>query len=160
MMKLPSTISRHIVGASAILAALVVLGYAVNSTTYPRVASLPEADLAIANNVSTEAPWNENFLAQLKQVPPNAYGSARGSEETLGQKIKEGITAMIPSVSSNSAQTASKSWSDEEWQIAEKAVANSRGAAKAKNSSNASVASGTVWQPPEEIANRRAGQSR
>lgn len=159
MMKLPSTISRHIVGASAILAALVVLGYAANSMTYRRVASLPEANLAIAKNDSGEAAWKENFLAQLKQIPLNAYGSARGSEETLGQKIKEGITAMIPSVSS-SPQTASKNWNDEEWQIAEKAVADHRGAAKAKSNGSASVSSAIVWQPPEEIANPRADQSR
>ncbi|KAF2989146.1 hypothetical protein OGR47_02585 [Methylocystis sp. MJC1] len=158
MMKLPSTINRHVVGASAILAALVVLGYAANSINYRRVASLPEADLAIAQNISAETPWNENFLSQLKQVPPNAYGSARGSEETLGQKLKEGITAMIPSVGSPSAQTASKNWSDEEWQIAEKAVADHRGPTKASNSNNASVASKIIWQPPEEIANGRAGQ--
>ncbi len=153
-------LNRHVVGVSAIMAALVALGYAANTATYRRVASLPEATVAIARNDTTEPAWNQNFLTQLKQVPPNAYGSARGSEETLGQKIKSGITAILPSGSSNSAQIESRSWSDEEWQIAEKAVADLRGASKAGNNNNASARSDTVWQPPQEIVNRDAEQSR
>ncbi len=153
-------LNRHVVGVSAIMVALVALGYAANTETNRRVASLPEATVAIARNDTTEQAWDRNFLAQLKRVPPNAYGSARGSEETLGQKIKSGITAILPAGSSNSAQTESKSWSDEEWQIAEKAVADLRGASKAGNNNNASARSDTVWQPPQEIVNRDAEQSR
>ncbi len=153
-------LNRHVVGVSAIMAALVVLGYAANTATNRRVASLPEATVAIARNDTTEPAWNQNFLSQLKQVPPNAYGSARGSEESIGQKIKSGINAMLPSGSSNSAQTESRSWSDEEWRVAEKAVADLRGASKAENNANASARSDTVWQPPQEIANGKAGQSR
>ncbi|MEK4034047.1 hypothetical protein WOC76_13745 [Methylocystis sp. IM3] len=163
MMKLSAQINRHIVSVSAILAALAVLGYTANTATSRRVASLPEEGFAIAQQAPIEATLsNENFLAQLKQIPQNAYGSARGSEESLGEKITSGIKAVVPSKGLKSAQTESESWSDEEWQIAEKAVADSRANSNARNSSNASarVNANTVWQPPEEIAGSQANQSR
>ncbi len=161
-MKLPATMNRHIVGISAILAALAVLGYTANTATYRRVASLPEEGFAIAQQAPTEAPSNGNFLAQLKQISPNVYGSAWGSEASLGEKITSGIKAVLPSMGSKSAQTDARNWSDEEWQIAEKAVADSRANSNARNSNNASARanSNTVWQPPEEITGSQANQSR
>lgn len=157
MMKLPASMNRHIVGVSAILTALVVLGYATNSWNFRRVASLPETGFAIAENASQEARSNDNFSTRLEKVPPNAYGSARGSEESLGQKITSGIKSMLPSTGSKPVQTESKNWNDEDWRIAEQAVADHRRAWK--NSSNASAASNTVWQPPEEIATLRSNKS-
>lgn len=163
-MKLPANLNRHVVGVSAILAALAILAYTANTATPRRVASLPAEGVAIAQQAPTEAtPSNGNFLGQLKQIPPNAYGSARGSEELLSQKITSGIKAVLPSMGSNSAQTESKSWSDEDWRIAKQAVADHRSASKdskEKSSDSASAHLDTVWQPPEEIANRPTNQSR
>lgn len=151
MMKLPASMNRHTVGISAIFAALVVLGFTATLADHRHVASLPEAGFATAENASSETRSNQNFFAQMKQIPPNAYGSTRSSEGSLGQKITSGIKAVLPSMSSKSAQPESKNWSDDDWRIAEQAVADHRRASK--NSNNASAASDTVWQPPEEIAN-------
>ncbi|MEK4034123.1 hypothetical protein WOC76_13345 [Methylocystis sp. IM3] len=164
MMTLSASINRHFVGVSALLALLAILAYTANTATPRRVASLPEAGFAIAQQAPTETtPSNDtNFTPQLRQIPLNAYGSARGSEESLGEKIKSGIRAVVPSMGSNSAQTDAKNWSDEEWQIAEKAVADSRSNSNARNSTNASARanSNTVWQPPEEITGSQANPSR
>lgn len=162
-MALPKTINRHLIGVSALLAALTILAYTANTATPRRVATLPETGVAVAQQAPTESkPWNENFLAQMKQIPPNAYGSARGSEESLGQKITSGIKAVLPSLGSNSAKTESGNWSDEDWRIAQQAVANHRSAANEKGNDGASTRAhlDTVWQPPEEIANRAANQAR
>ncbi len=161
MMALSANINRHVVGVSAILAVLAILAYTANTATSRRVASLPEEGFAIAQQAPSEATSsNENFLAQLKQIPPNAYGSARSSEESLGQKITSGIKAVLPSMNSSSAKTESRSWSDEDWRIAQQAVADHRSASKdtkeKRNDSASAANSNTVWQPPEEIANRPA----
>ncbi len=154
MMKLPATMNRHIAGVSAILAALAILGYASSSMTYRPVASLPESNVTLAENASTETPTNETVLPQLNRIPPNAYGSASGSAESLGQKITSSVKSMLPSIGSQS-QTDSTSWSSEDWRIAEEAVANHR-----RSNRNASASSATTWRPPEEIANHNANQAR
>jgi hypothetical protein len=160
-MTLPTGINRHIVGFSAVIAALAVLAYTASTVTSRRVASLPETGFAIAHQAPNETESsNENFLVQLKQIPPNAYGSARESGESIGQKITSGIKAVLPSIGSNSAQTESKNWTDEDWRIAQSAVANRRKDPKEKSNDSASAQLDTVWQPPEEIANRPGNQSR
>ncbi|WP_363347445.1 hypothetical protein [Methylocystis echinoides] len=160
MMKLPATINRHIVGASALLAALAVLGYATTAATPRRVASLPEEGFAIAQQAPAPNASIWNMMDQPKQIPQNAYGSARGSEQSIGEKITSGIKAVLPSIGSKSAKTDAKNWSDEDWRIAEQAVAESRRGSKNANSSSANAHLDTVWQPPEEIAGRPANQSR
>lgn len=158
-MKLPIIINRHVAGASAILAALAVLGYGANTATPRRVVSLPESSISIAQQEPAQTNWNGNFLAQLKQIPPNAYGSARGSEESLGKRIKDGVAAIVPSMNSKSAQTDTKNWTAEDWRMAERAVAESRRGSKSANDTSANAHLDTVWQPPEEIAGRQANQS-
>jgi hypothetical protein len=157
MMKLPETIKRHVIGASALLVALAVLGYATSTATPRRVASLATEGFAIAQQAPAQTASNENVRDQSKQIPPDAYGSARGSEQSIGEKITSGIKAVLPSIGSKSAQTDSKNWSDEDWRIAEQAVAESRRGSK-NASTNAHL--DTVWQPPEEIAGRPANESR
>ncbi len=177
MMNLPAAMNRHIVGISAIAAALAMLGYAANTSTVRRVASLPEEGLVISQKAPTEAtqaPPTEaaqsaptvaerNAPTEIAQMPtetPNAYG--RRSEDSVGQKLKEQIKALLPSVGSDSAQKEAANWSREEWQIAEKAVSDHRGGAKAANNSNEkrSTRSAMVWQPPAEIAKAQMNQSR
>jgi len=152
-MNLPAGVNRHIVGVSAILAALVVVGYASSAANPRRVASLPEESSAVAQ----QAP------AIAQQAPTEAikpYGSARASEESTGQKLKEQIKALLPSIGSSSAQKEAAEWSREEWRIAEKAVADYRGGSKARHNNNTSARSEIVWRPPEEIARDQANQSR
>ncbi|MGA9599359.1 MAG: hypothetical protein WBS22_03735 [Methylocystis sp.] len=142
--------NRHIVGVSAIVAALVLLGYAANTSTARRAASLPEEGFAIAQKAPAETA--QKALTDTTQ--------ARGSEDSVGQKLKEQIQALLPPIRSNSAQKAAANWSREEWQIAEKAVADHRGGSKTANNDNTSARSELVWQPPEEIAGGRMNQSR
>jgi hypothetical protein len=147
MMNLSAAMNRHVVGVSAILATLVVLGgYASNTAPARPVASLPEESFAAAQQAPTDT--------------TKAYESARRLEESLGQKLKEQIKALAPSVGWNSAQTESANWSREEWQIAEKAVADHRSNSKAGTINNTSARSDLVWQPPEEISGRQANPSR
>jgi hypothetical protein len=146
MMNLRAGMSRHIVGVSAILAALVILGYASSAATPRRVASLPEEGFAMAQQAPIEI--------------TKAYKSARGSEESPGQQLKEQIKALLPSLGATSAQKEAREWSREEWQIAEKAVADHRGGSKARTNNNTSARAEMVWRPPEEIAGGQANQSR
>ncbi len=160
MMNLPAAMNRHIVGISAIVAALAVLGFAANTSTPRRVASLPEEGFVSSQKAPsaqkgpTEAA--QNAPAEIARNAPtettNAYG--RGSEDSVGQKLKEQIKALLPPLGSNLAQKEAANWSREEWQIAEKAVDDHRGGAKAANNNNnkTSARSDMVWQPPEEIA--------
>jgi hypothetical protein len=153
MMKHPANLNRHVAGVTAILAAMAILGFAASTASSRRVASLPQEGVAIAQQAPTEAAGSdESFTAQLNNIPPNAYGSARPSEGTLGQTITNRIKAVLPSMRSGSAQ--SKNWSQEDWQIAERAVADHRASAKDKGNSGTNLAE-TIWQPPEEIANRK-----
>jgi len=149
--------NRHIVGVSAIVAALVLLGYAANTSTARRAASLPEEGFAIAQKAPAETA--QKAPTDIAQAPTET-AQARGSEDSVGQKLKEQIKAMLPSVGSNSAQKEAANWSREEWQIAEKAVADHRGGSKTANNNNTSARSELVWQPPEEIAGGRMNQSR
>ena len=59
-----------------------------------------------------------------------------------------------------SAQKEATSWSREEWQIAEKAVADHRAGPKAENKNDSDARSAIVWRPPEEIAGGRKNQAR
>ena len=128
--------NRHIVGVSAIVAALVLLGYAANTSTARRAASLPEEGFAIAQKAPAETA--QKALTDTTQAPTET-AQARGSEDSVGQKLKEQIQALLPPIRSNSAQKAAANWSREEWQIAEKAVADHRGGSKAGNNDNTRV---------------------
>jgi hypothetical protein len=132
--------SRHILGVSAIVAALAVLGYyAANPATARHVASLSEEGSAIAQQAPTET--------------TNAYGWR--PEASVGQNLKEQVKTLLSFLGSNSAQKEATNWSREEWQIAEKAVADHRGGAKAENKNDTNARSTIVWRPPEEIAGGR-----
>jgi len=132
--------SRHIVGVSAIVAVLAVLGYyAANTEAARHVASLSEESPAI-----------------VQQAPTDTTNDYRWrSEASLGQNLKEQIKTLLSFVGWNSAQKEATNWSREEWQIAEKAVADHRGGPKAENKNNIKARSAIVWQPPEEIAGGR-----
>ena len=158
MMNLGAALNRHVVGVSAIVAALVVLGYATNTTTSRHVASLPKESSAMTRQASIQtqqAPIERkqasNDSKQASNETTGANGSTQAAEST-GQKLKEQIRAMLPSLGSNAAQKEAANWSGEEWQIAEKAVADHRSGSNAKNVDNKSARSNLVWQPPQEIA--------
>ncbi|WP_363346015.1 hypothetical protein [Methylocystis echinoides] len=137
MVKLPE-LNRHMVGVSAIALALLGLGYLANMAgDNRRVASL--LDRGASMPVNETSPSETNFLSMLKNIPPNAFGSAASGGN------------------SDKSVSSSGDWTPDEWRVAADAVARARSGAKGqpanKQAAHAS-ASGIVWRPPEEIASR------
>ncbi|MFY9656602.1 MAG: hypothetical protein WAK01_08450 [Methylocystis sp.] len=153
-----SEMKPHILGIAALSAALVILGYTANTASVRRVATLPTGTSAVAQQAPT---WSQPSPIEPTKAQSPAQSTAEPSTqkqmtaESTGQKLKDQIRAMLPSVGSTAAQKDATNWSAEDWQIAEKAVADHRNSANSKNdsnkSANASGRSDLVWQPPQEI---------
>jgi hypothetical protein len=156
-----SEMKPHIVGIAALSAALVILGYTANTAAVRSVATLPQETSAIAQQAPTwsQPSQTESTKAQSPapaQATAEPSGQKQATAESTGQKLKDQIKAMLPSVGSTPEQKEATNWSAEEWQIAEKAVAEHRNSAKNNKSANASGRSDLVWQPPQEI--RKVGK--
>ena len=156
-----SEMKPHIVGIAALSAALVILGYTADTAAVRSVATLPQETSAIAQQAPTwsQPSQTESTKAQSPapaQATAEPSGQKQATAESTGQKLKDQIKAMLPSVGSTPEQKEATNWSAEEWQIAEKAVAEHRNSAKNNKSANASGRSDLVWQPPEEI--RKSGK--
>jgi hypothetical protein len=166
-----SEMKPHIVGIAALSAALVILGYTANTAAVRSVATLPQETSAIAQQAPTwsQPSQTESTKAQSprpaqataepsgqKQATAEPSSQKQATAESTGQKLKDQIKAMLPSVGSTPEQKEATNWSAEEWQIAEKAVAEHRNSAKNNKSANASGRSDLVWQPPQEI--RKSGK--
>lgn len=174
MVKLPE-LNRHVVGLSAVTLAILALGYgasAINWNSNRPIARLAESGAArveqMANNIAANvapntatknaatnaaantAPStaaNSDFFAMLRQVPPNAFGSAAGTNVEPSQNAK---TAVAPKTADarDSFASEARNWSEEDWRIATQAVAHSRSKPQARNMS------GLSWAPPQEISGR------
>ncbi len=151
MMKLPQ-VNRHLVGATALALSILGLGIVGNS-----VFKRPMESLAQIDNPSSNPPTvaqnlesvSENLLSQFKRIPPNAYGYA--------PPLTQSQSAAADNDARGSEASEAKDWTKEEWRLASAAVAAYRKGGK--RALNATSSSDIVWQPPEEIANQRAGKS-
>jgi hypothetical protein len=154
MIKLEKIGRRHVAGIATLALTLGGLGYfAARDFPGRPVAALPEAQIAQDN---TDQSFEEKFLAGLRRLPANAFGSAQGLRLREGQdSIAEGDANDTPDASQNAAlspTSRSKFWSDQEWRIAGKAVDDFRATRK---SSTDTFKTGTLsLRPPEEIASK------
>ncbi len=157
-----SEINRHILGGSALLAAILGLGIAasIRSTEPVTTAQLIQQTEKWVNPINQ--PWADpsasNLAPQVSDIPPNAYGSAQPIEPSGPGAITENRPAVSPPANASKTEKAAgaseaQNWTDKEWEIASKAVAAYRIAGKAAQALIPNRSADTVWQPPEEIAN-------
>jgi hypothetical protein len=135
MIKLPE-LNRHIVGPAAIALVIAGLGYA---TSVKRPSSSPQmAELA---DLQPATGWNP--MAMLKEIPPNAFGRAPAAEQETQDN------------DGNAVSSTAKNWTAQDWRVAAEAVEKLR-SSRAQSGVNMA---GIVWAPPEEIAQKAAGET-
>jgi hypothetical protein len=158
-----SEINRHILGGSALLAAILGLGIAASIRSTEPISSISTAQLtpqtekwANPANQQWADPSASNFAPQLGQIPSNAYGSAQAIEPSGSGAMSENGSASLANANKTEKTTGAseaQNWTDREWEIASKAVSAYRMAGKAAQALIPNRSADPVWQPPEEIAN-------
>lgn len=152
MIKLDGLGQRHVAGISALALTLAGLAYFATRDFPARpVAELPEfTEAQLAQNDDSPS-FQERFLAGLRRLPANAFGSAEGLKLRESQDANGGADASADaSKTAVSPASQSKFWSDSEWRIASKAVDDFRANHKPQTKQTGALS----WRPPEEIANK------
>ncbi len=145
-MTLPE-INRHWIGIPALALAIAALGFVGNKDFNRRTHNLPQISSAEINQPAsaTNGSSMERWLSQLRRIPQNAFGSAQSQNPSENQPR-------------SSIGSEARNWTEEEWRLASAAVAAYRRGGKA--ALNSAASSDTVWQPPEEIANKNGGSAK
>jgi hypothetical protein len=148
MLKFPA-LNNHVVGVSAVALTIIALGMAENTLSRRAANDIAEISSAQVNQPHWVNPADLESTpnALSSAIPPNAYGSAQATQsEAAPRSAKE----------SDLTATEGKDWSQQEWEIASKAVSAYRAVARAANAvTKSATKSRDVWQPPEEIAASR-----
>ncbi len=145
-MMLPQ-INHHVVGLAALTLAIVGVGIAGDTMFQNHPESLAQTNLPAVENSAVSTP--QQILSQLRQIPQNAFGYAQpnGKEQN----------AVLSDEPRGSEASEAKNWTEEEWRLANAAVTAFRKGGKKALDPVAS--SDIVWQPPEEIAKKKDGNS-
>jgi hypothetical protein len=157
--------TRHVLGGSALIVAILGLGLAANIRSSEPVSSIVTSAPATPQTERWANPANQpwvdplssNFAPQLGQIPSNAYGSAQPTEPSRPGAMTENRSAVTPPSNAKKTEKATdagetQNWTDTERAIASKAVAAYRMAGKAAQALIPNRSADPVWQPPEEIA--------
>jgi hypothetical protein len=157
MIKLNVIDRRHVAGLSALAATLAGLGYfAARDFPTRNVAELPQFASAQLTELNQNQSFEEKFLAELRRLPANAFGSAEALRLREGQDAKADAdsSADASQISAVSPTSESKFWSEQEWRIAGKAVDDFRTSRKSETETRMKKTGALSWRPPEEIANK------
>ncbi len=152
MIKVNELNLSHVAGLSMVALVVAVVGFVGNMNFGSRhIAALPEVGRAkVAQTSASDA--TDKIIAKLKEAPANVFGSARSL-------LPLQPSAVEPQTEAQSPTSLSKNWSDEEWRVAGKAVADFRSAAKSGGKSLVDMTALT-WRPPEEIRGKTSVKSR
>ncbi|WP_363346359.1 hypothetical protein [Methylocystis echinoides] len=167
MFKFPE-LNRHMIAIPSLALAIVGVAVAGNIWFERNARNLSEIDSARttqswvnpADQQAANPDSNTNFLAELRRVPPNAYGSAQ--PEPIQRNTQSGASAVAPSLkqADKTGPTEAKNWTEEEWRLATAAVNAYRKTGKVVKGLSPSALSDLIWQPPAEIADQTSGASR